>query len=92
MIDNVSKDITRDRLDIIIEMLESLPVFPSLIWLWTWDQIKSQTNRDELTTVFDKFWETAYDEGWTLEYGTEAMSEHVTDWLIKHDFMEEEEE
>ena len=90
MIDNVSKDIVRDRLDIIIEQLDSLPVFPSLVWLWTWDQIKSQTNRDELTTVFDKFWETAYDEGWSLEHGTEAMSEHVTNWLIKNDFMEDE--
>ena len=92
MIDNVTKDIVRDRLDIIIEQLEAVPVFPSLVWLWTWDQIKSQYEGDYLTPVFDKFWETADTEGWSLQYGTEAMSEHVTDWLIRNDFLKEEDE
>lgn len=87
MIDNISKDIVRDGLDSAIEILESLPVFPSLVWLWTWDQIKASYEHDNLTEVFDKFWETADTEGWTLQYGTESMSDHVTDWLIKHDFI-----
>lgn len=91
MIDNVSKDIVRDGLDSAIEILDSLPVFPSLVWLWTWDQIKSSYAGDYLTPVFDKFWETAETEGWSLEHGTEAMSEHVTNWLIKNNFYEEEE-
>lgn len=91
MIDNISKDITRDGLDEVIEILETLPVFPSLVWLWAWDQIKTTYGKDDLTPVFDKFWETAYDEHWSMEYGTEAMSDHVTNWLIKNEFLGEEE-
>ena len=87
MIDNISKDIVRDGLDSIIEQLETLPVFPSLVWLWTWDNIKAQYQGDNLTPVFDKFWEGADEEGWTMEYGADHMSEHVTDWLIRNDFI-----
>lgn len=92
MIDNVSKDIVRDVLDSVIEELETLPVYPSLVWLWTWDCIKAAYDGDNLTPVFDKFWETADAEGWTMEYGSEHMSDHVTDWLIRNDFYNEEEE
>jgi hypothetical protein len=90
MIDNILKDAVRDSLDSMIVELDLMPVFPSLVWLWTWDQIQSQYEGDNLTPVFDKFWETADTEGWTLAYGTEAMSEHVTDWLIRNEFIGEE--
>lgn len=86
------KDEVRQKLDLAIGILESLPVYPSLTWLWTWDHIKASYEGTDVDGLWDKFWETADTEGWTLEYGTEAMSEHVTDWLIKHDFLKEEEE
>lgn len=86
----LNSDIVRDGLDSIIEQLEALPIFPSLVWLWTWDTIKSAYTGDNLTEVWEKFFYTVDEEGWTMEYGTEHMQEHVLDWLIKNDFINEE--
>ena len=88
----MSKDITRQKLDLAIGILESLPVFPSLTWLWAWDSIRASYEHPNLDEVWEKFWETADTEGWTMEYGSESMSDHVTDWLIKHNFYIGEEE
>ena len=87
----IDSDLVRDGLDECIEILEALPVFPSLVWLWTWDCIKAAYPGDNLTEVWERFWEGAMDEGWTLEYGTDSMADHITDWLIKNDFLKEEE-
>lgn len=86
-----NSDIVRDSLDSIIEELETLPVYPSLVWLWAWDVIKAYYEGDDLNAVWDKFFYTASDEGWTMEYGAEHMSDHVTDWLIKNNFINEDE-
>lgn len=86
-----NSDIVRDSLDNIIEELENLPVYPSLVWLWAWDTIKSQYEGDNLTEVWEKFFYEAGDEGWTMEYGTEHMQDHVMDWMIKNSFINEEE-
>ena len=91
MIDNIGKYTVRDGLDKAIEILESLPVFPSIVWLYVWDQIKSSYDGEDLGGLWERFWDTADTEGWTLQYGTESMSEHVLDWLIKNDFLKEEE-
>lgn len=87
----VDSDLVRDALDSIIEELEALPIYPSLVWLWAWDVIKSYYEGENLTEVWEKFFYTAPDEGWTMEYGAEHMSDHVTDWLIKNNFINEEE-
>jgi len=78
-------------LDGMIAGLETLPVFPPLTWLWTWDVIKAYYQGSDLDAVWDKFWETADNEGWTMEYGAEHMSDHVSDWLIRNDFINEDE-
>ena len=83
----INSDITRDGLDQVIEILDALPIFPSLVWLWAWDTIKTSYGQDDLTEVWEKFFYTAGDEGWTMEYGTEHMQEHVNDWLIKNNFV-----
>lgn len=83
----INSDITRDALDAIIEELEALPVYPSLVWLWAWDTIKAQYEGDDLNAVWEKFFYEAGDEGWTMEYGTEHMQDHVMDWLIKNNFI-----
>jgi hypothetical protein len=88
----INSDITRDGLDSIIEQLEALPVFPSLVWLWAWDVIKSQYESEDLNAVWEKFFYEAGDEGWTMEYGSEHMSEHVQEWLIRNNFITEEED
>lgn len=86
----MNSDIVRDGLDSIIEELEVLPIFPSLTWLWAWDTIKSSYTGENLTEVWEKFFYTANEEGWTMEYGTEHMQQHALDWLIKNDFINEE--
>lgn len=40
-----------------------------------------------LKDVWDKFWETADEEGWTLEYGAEEISEHAREWMMDKDFL-----
>lgn len=87
----INSDITRDGLDHVIEVLDALPIFPSLVWLWAWDTIKTSYGQDDLTEVWEKFFYGAGDDGWTMEYGTEHMQEHVNDWLIKNNFISEEE-
>jgi hypothetical protein len=70
----------------------------SLLWAWIWDDIKYQLDyyRDEpgeelmtnpdLTEkqVWDKLWDT---EGFSLEYGTEALSEQILEWMIDQDIL-----
>lgn len=85
-----NSDIVRDGLDSIIEQLEALPIFPSLVWLWAWNTIKDSYTGDNLTEVWEKFFYTAADEGWTMEYGAETMTDHVTDWMIDNNFYNEE--
>ena len=95
----------RDRnyevLNEIVDSLSKLSVFPSLMWLWSWDIVKYQLDyyhgdsgegyitNPKLTEkdVFDLFWEDADKNGFTLEYGTEDLQEHVFDWMIDRDIL-----
>ena len=87
----INSDITRDALDAMIEELDALPVHPALTWLWAWDTIKSGYQGEDLNAVWEKFFYEAGDEGWTMEYGTEHMQDHVDSWLIKNGFITDEE-
>ena len=86
-----NSDITRDGLDSIIEQLDALPIMPALTWLWAWDTIRSTYQGEEFTEVWEKFFYEAGDEGWTMEYGSESMQDHVDSWLIKNNFITDEE-
>jgi len=92
--EDVYKDITS-----IIDQISVLPVFPSLVWVWTWDVAKStlrdfdedleyQVNLTE-QEVFKKFWEDADQNGFSLEYGTEDLYEAIRDWMIDADIVSE---
>lgn len=41
----------------------------------------------ELKTIWDKFWEDADKNGFSLEYGSEVLVEGINDWLIENDFL-----
>lgn len=51
-----------------------------------------------LKQIWDKFWEDADKNGWSLEYGSEDVAEAVREWMYDCDFLiygsedEEEEE
>lgn len=42
-----------------------------------------------LKDVWDKFWETADEQGWSLEYGADSIHEQAWDWMRDNDFLVE---
>ena len=89
-----------DKLQTMIVMLEDLPVFPSLVWLWTWDiasnEFKSYQSGDDyyksnpnltLDQVFRMFWEDSDKNGFSLEYGTEDLNDAIRDWMIDRNIL-----
>jgi len=84
---------TYERLTKIINDVTDLGVFPSLVWVWTWD-IALSTLRDlgedeefkvNLTEeeMFKVFWRDADKNGFTLEYGTEDLYDAIRDWMLE---------
>jgi hypothetical protein len=90
-----------DKLQTISALITDLPVFPSLVWVWTWDIVVDKyknhlENVDdeyvikpglEMHDIFKMFWEDADKNGFTLEYGTEDLDEHIWDWMIDRDIV-----
>jgi hypothetical protein len=86
-----SLDVRQD-LDHIIDQISKLPIGQPLVWVWVWDVVKSTyedfKEEDEyvvsmdLDQVWDLFWTGADKNGFTLEYGTEDLYEHIRDWMI----------
>jgi hypothetical protein len=81
-------------------MLENVSVFPSLVWLWTWDVTLStfkdfqedpeyKVNVESTSDLWVKFWQDAEKNGFSLEYGTEDLYEAIRDWMIDADIVEE---
>lgn len=95
------EDVYKD-INVIIDKIGKLPVFPPLVWVWTWDVTNSMLNnfRDDedykvnMTDeeVWKLFWEQADSNGFTLEYGTETLDDHISDWLMDIDAIEYNEE
>ena len=94
-------DVYHDINDI-IDRIGKLPVFPPLVWVWTWDVAKStlqdfesdseyQVNDTE-QEVFKKFWQDVDKNDFSLEYGTEDLYEAVRDWMIDADIVSEVDE
>lgn len=94
--DDVYNDINQ-----IIDQLNNLSVFPSLVWVWAWDNVKykldyyrAESGEDWILDpkmtekdVWDLFWDQADKNGFTLEYGVESLDEHVFDWMIDNDIL-----
>jgi hypothetical protein len=93
------QDIYRD-INLIIDKIGELQVFPSLVWVWTWDiardlyrNIQAGSEEEYCVTmeeeeVWQLFWEQADKNGFTLEYGTEDLDEHIRDWMIDESIIE----
>lgn len=91
-------DVYKDVTDI-IDKITNLPVFPSLVWVWTWDvtlnvlrdfeedpEYKVNFNQEE---VWAMFWRDADQNGFSLEFGTEDLYEAVRDWMIDTEIVTE---
>jgi len=93
------QDIYRD-INLIIDKIGELQVFPSLVWVWTWDiardlyrNIQAGSEEEYCVTmeeeeVWQLFWDQADKNGFTLEYGTEDLDEHIRDWMIDQSIIE----
>jgi hypothetical protein len=89
------------KLNQIIENINQLDVFPSLVWVWCWDVIRDKLDthspgRDDeyLTnqtfTEEDVWWMFVQDldkNSFSLEYGTEDLDEAIFDWMTERDIL-----
>lgn len=92
-----------DQLQTVVALVSDLPVFPSLVWVWTWDVVVDKYNNYqadnrnaedhiikpglELHDIFKMFWEDADKNGFTLEYGVEDLNDAIFDWMIDRDIL-----
>jgi hypothetical protein len=81
----------------IIDKISELPVFPSLVWVWTWD-VALSTYKDfqedpefiinkNIQEVWELFYTQADENAFSLEYGTEDLYEAIRDWMIDADIV-----
>ena len=105
LLEQTRMDDTYERLTNILNQIGDLNVFPSLVWVWSWDIALStlrdfnedeefKVNKNE-KEVFELFWDQADKNGFTLEYGTDSLYEAIRDWMIDQDiavYLEDEEE
>ena len=75
------------------KQLTELEVFPSLVWTWTYDIIKSFENDSDYTFKmsedqwFDLLWNNVDKANFSLTYGDEQIYEDIRDWLLDNDVM-----
>jgi len=96
------RDDVYNDLNEIIDRLQDIPVFPSLLWVWTFDIIRDihenyqgpQEYNDEmvpegvtLKQIFDKFWDDVDTLGFTMDHGGEILEETIRDWMRENDFL-----
>ena len=87
-------------INLIVDKIGELRVFPPLVWVWTWDvaitilkDIREGGDPDyKVTMDEEQMWELFFTQadknGFTLEYGTEDLYEAVRDWMIDEDIIE----
>lgn len=95
------RDRNYEEINKIIDSISNLSVFPSLVWVYTWDIVKdkldyySPVSGEEYVTnstltekdVWNMFWEDADKNGFSLEYGSEGLHEAVFDWMLDRDII-----
>jgi hypothetical protein len=71
----------------ITELRNDIPM--PLLVVYVWDIIGDYLQDDDYKLnvteldVWKRMWAEADTQGFTLEYGNEALSDHVRDWLIE---------
>ena len=102
LLEQTRRDDIYNELNVIIDKLSNLPVFPSLLWTWTFDILRNtyenckeggewndEAIRDGVTLkqIFDKFWEDVDTLGFTMDHGGEILEECILDWMRDNDFL-----
>jgi len=96
------RDDVYNDLNEIVDKLQDMTVFPSLLWLWTFDIIRDihENNQEPqefidevvpagitLKQIFDKFWEDVDGLGIDMDHGGEIIEEVIRDWMRENDFL-----
>ena len=75
------------------KQLTELEVFPSLVWTWVYDIIRSFENDSDYKFLmteeqwFDLLWNNVDKANFSLTYGDEQIYEDIRDWLLDNDVM-----
>ena len=84
----------KDKLNECISILESTDLGLSLVWLWTWDSMKSICNDDNyrVTVTEDEMWAhlchaVESGKGFSLEYGAEQIWDDIRDWMLESGYI-----
>ena len=84
----------KDKLNQCISLLESTELFPSLVWLWTWDVIKSILGDPEYKSYVteDQMWGHLCEAvengmGFSMEFGSESHHEDIKEWMLSNDYI-----
>ena len=100
--ESARRDDVYNDLNEIIDKLQDMPVFPSLLWVWVFDIIRDihennqepQEYLDEviaegvtLKQIFDKFWNDVDSLGIDMDHGGEIIEEVVRDWMRENGFL-----
>jgi hypothetical protein len=96
------RDDVYNELKLIVDRLGNLPVFPSLVWLWTFDVLSNiyDNSQEEtewaddivpegttLKEIFDQFWLDVDTLGINMDLGPEIIEETIRDWMRENDFL-----
>ena len=96
------RDDVYNDLNKIVDQVTALPVFPSLLWVWTFDVLRNiyEDNKEiaeyndyviaegtTLKDIFDKFWSDVDNLGINMDLGGEIIEETIRDWMIDNDFL-----
>lgn len=98
---NVRRDQVYDDINHIVDKLNDLNVFPSLVWVYAWDVVRNQLDyyhvdsgeeyviNNKLTQkdVWNMFWNDADKNGFTLEYGASDLHDGIFDWMLDSDII-----
>lgn len=99
--DQARRDDSYEALNRIVDSLKEVNAFPSLTWVYVWDIIKDKLDyyhvdsQEEYVVspdmteqdVFNLLWTDADSMGFSLEYGTEALHDHIFEWMIERDIL-----
>jgi hypothetical protein len=92
---------TYNEIEDIIEKISKLSVGLPLVWVYAWDvardlyrsiqegQEEEYCVTEDIEDVWQMFWEDADKNRFSLEYGNEALYDHIRDWMTDRQIIDE---
>jgi hypothetical protein len=92
---------TYNDIEDIIERITKLPIGLPLVWVYAWDVARDLYTSiqegaedeycvtEDIEDVWEMFWTDADKNGFSLQYGSEDLSEAIRDWMIDRQIIDE---